>query len=83
MLGIVTTYISLCRPRKGELGFGISGIQKEQGRIRQERKKNHHQYVYNSFCICECVCLVKPFYAFSSFHLIFSAVSSPTSRRLG
>ena len=83
MLGIVTTYISLCRQRKGELGFGISGIQKEQGRIRQERKKKNHQYVYNSFCICVCVCLVKAFYTFSSFHLIFSAVFSPTSRRLG
>lgn len=56
MLGIVTTYISLCRQRKGELGFGISGIQKEQGRIRQERKKIIiNIYIIHSVSASVCV----------------------------
>ena len=57
MFGIVTTYISLCRARKGELGFGISGIQKEQGRIRQERKKKIiiNMYIIHSVSARVCV----------------------------
>ena len=57
MFGIVTTYISLCRTRKGELGFGISGIQKEQGRIRQERKKKIiiNMYIIHSVSARVCV----------------------------